>query len=754
MKNKRDLRYGQGRRLGDWPVSIRALIGEIYGRLSAKHGITVLASQCLASRMNNRILRAPNFAGIAESAVRLVNLRAPNFLVYSYVVGLCVVYAIVMVHIPMGINPTAGYDDNLFMSLGRYLSEGNWLGPFSQFTLMKGPGYPAFLALNNWLGIPVSLGQALFHCFAVTFFVATCHRFVRSHLISAIFLALLLWNPLSLSVWMLRVFRDEIYFGQTLLVLALMLLVLFFPLQNRRRCIYAALAGAVLGWFWLTREEGIWIVPALVFMALVATLHIFHNRWNIFRDPRGPFHDPRLRGLVVTLSIVIGVFSLTQVAFSSANWFAYDKFVGVDVKERNFQRAMGAIHSVRSGGTKPFVSITHATEQRVDAVSPAFASLAAFFDGPGKRWEVPGCAVIPSTCGEIASGWFMWALRDAAASTGHYFSPSAASAFFGRLADEISAACADKKLECKPQLIAEMPPISWPDVIRRLLPRYVDAFQLLILSKPSLELNMSVGTEAQLAPVLRFLNYPLHTSSAESLPSNIYTFSGWYYKAKDAWITAEARTPTGTVRGYQLERRGSPDVQQVFQDPAAGNQRFVLSVYCNDDCLLQLRTPDGEAIQSALAELRKTPIDLYLGKGRVHIESTDYQPNPEYTPSRFDGLCGHIRRTVMISYSWVFQLILAIGFIAFLVSAFVYWKRAIWNVCFVMTLVCWGLAYERTTLLLLIDSTSFPALHPNYLAPTYFLLISGAVLSIAAWFQLSQSSHRALEHAGVVRSKG
>ena len=101
---------------------------------------------------------------------------------------------------------------------------------------------------------------------------------------------------------------------------------------------------------------------------------------------------------------------------------------------------------------------------------------------------------------------------------------------------------------------------------------------------------MSVGTEAQLAPVLRFLNYPLHTSSAESLESNIYTLSGWYYKAKDAWITAEARTPTGTVRGYQLERRGSPDVQQVFQDPAAGNQRFFLSVYCNDDCVLQLRT--------------------------------------------------------------------------------------------------------------------------------------------------------------------
>src|SRR5580704_9263643 len=102
MLHRRNLHYGQVRRLGDWPISIRALIGGIYGRLSAKHGIAVLASQCLASRMNNRILRTPNLAGIAESAVRFVNLRAPIFLVYSYVIGLCLVYAIVMVHIPMG----------------------------------------------------------------------------------------------------------------------------------------------------------------------------------------------------------------------------------------------------------------------------------------------------------------------------------------------------------------------------------------------------------------------------------------------------------------------------------------------------------------------------------------------------------------------------------------------------------------------------------------------------------------------------
>ena len=159
------------------------------------------------------------------------------------------------------------------------------------------------------------------------------------------------------------------------------------------------------------------------------------------------------------------------------------------------------------------------------------------------------------------------------------------------------------------------------------------------------------------------------------------------------------------------------------------------------NCPFSTRTPEGEAIQSTLAELRKTPIDLYLGKGRFHIESTDYQPNPETTPSRFDRLCGHIRNAVMISYNWVFRPILAIGLTAFLVSAFVFWKRAIWNVCFVMALVCWGLAYERTTLLLLID----------------FDVVSGVVpqLSCASLFladQRRRSFHRRLVSAIPIQS--
>jgi hypothetical protein len=157
--------------------------------------------------------------------------------------------------------------------------------------------------------------------------------------------------------------------------------------------------------------------------------------------------------------------------------------------------------------------------------------------------------------------------------------------------------------------------------------------------------------------------------------------------------------------------------------------------------VLILGTQEGVTVQQSFAELRKAPFGFDLGKGQVYIDHTNLQPDPEYTLSRFDRLCGEIRNVVATSYNWIFFPMLAFGLIAFLVSVVVFRKRAIWNVCFVMTLISWGLAFERTTLLILVDSVSFPALSFHYIAPAYFLLVSGAVLSVAALLQLWVGRH-------------
>jgi len=78
---------------------------------------------------------------------------------------------------------TAPHDDTLFVGLALSILQGEWLGVYDQFTLMKGSGYPLFIALSNVLGLPLILSQELLYlgsCFLFTWGIrlmgASCSR--------------------------------------------------------------------------------------------------------------------------------------------------------------------------------------------------------------------------------------------------------------------------------------------------------------------------------------------------------------------------------------------------------------------------------------------------------------------------------------------------------------------------------------------------------------------------------------------------
>ena len=654
----------------------------------------------------------------------------PKAAIYCYVIVLSLLYIIVVAHTPLTIYPTAAFDDALFMSLGRSLAEGRWLGPFNEFILVKGPGYPAFLALGHWLGISASMAHALLHCGAIIFFVWVVHRVHGSLLLSGLLFALLLWHPVSMTVYLLRAFRDEIYYSQVLFVLALVVWTLFCARAAGQRVFFAALSGVFLGWFWLTREEGSFIVPALVLLVVTATLPAFRRQ--------------RIRELLLVALVMFGVFAGSQIAFRAVNWLAYGAFVGVDSKEANYLRALGALHSVRSGGVRPFVSITRAARQRVYGVSPTFASLASYFEGaPGSDWVRITCDASPTACGEIGAGWFMFALRRAAAASGHYATPTKASAFFGQMADEISAACVRGGLECSPQLIAEMPPVSWKQIAEGFRQDAAKIFELLILANPALQFNPSGGPEDLLNAYLRFLNYPPHTSPEHSQPASaIFSLAGWYYKASDVWLEVRVKDLNAGEQwaSVRVERRPSPDIERAFNDPGATNQRFIITTRCSDECVMHFRAVDGAAADKTLAELRRAPLGFALGLGRVYVDIAEVRQGPAATP-RSEEIANVVRRTLVTRYKFISLPVLFVGGCAFLFLTLFRTRQALSNLCYVVALTCWMLAVLRVGLVVLIDVTSFPALRPAYLAPAYFLLLPGAVLFCAAWLQVSYGPH-------------
>lgn len=57
-------------------------------------------------------------------------------------------YVCFAMHLPVDMLPGAGHDDGWFFEKARQLVAGKWWGPFSEMTLIKGPGYSFFLAAN------------------------------------------------------------------------------------------------------------------------------------------------------------------------------------------------------------------------------------------------------------------------------------------------------------------------------------------------------------------------------------------------------------------------------------------------------------------------------------------------------------------------------------------------------------------------------------------------------------------------------
>src|SRR5258708_21645548 len=94
-------------------------------------------------------------------------------------VAFALLYLFVITFHPLTLLADAALDDGIFIVQGRSLTEGRWLGSFNWLTLRTGPGYPLFLAVNFWLGLPITFVHAMFFCGAVGLFscaVKSCSR--------------------------------------------------------------------------------------------------------------------------------------------------------------------------------------------------------------------------------------------------------------------------------------------------------------------------------------------------------------------------------------------------------------------------------------------------------------------------------------------------------------------------------------------------------------------------------------------------
>jgi len=618
--------------------------------------------------------------------LRAVRLPAPSAARLGWIAfGVSsLAFVALSVHLPVSVLADAQFDDAWFFGRAHDLAAGRWLGPYSQMTLMKGPGYSIFLALCYSLGVSAILAQALLNVAACSLFARAIWSLSGSWLLAAAVFAGCLWHPYLFPA---RMIRDDIYAAQTLIYLACLIQILIAP-GRRSRIGWSVGAGLSFAWLWMTREEGVWIVPASLLLCTAI----------LWRD--------RSRLIDVGRAAATGAVAFALVA--GANFAVYRTLSIVDFKGA-YAQAIDALQSVRVGDPVAYVPVPGKVRERVYAVSPAFASLRPYLERDGRVWTTFGCQVYPSTCGDYAGGWFIWALRDAVAAQGLYDTPAHADAFYRTVAAEVRAACRDGRLTCSRGLVSYLPaitPAQW-----RTVPAKIEALAaLLLVSEPPAEPEASRGDPAELRVMWDFEGLPRRTlDQAERTET----------------LAGEIDAPPGTRLQARCAKPGGETVLAAETWLSPVGQGFTLRLPVDVACRLQIAgagAADPSASYNPMPPGRQMLLAGHVVRIGAYARASDFKA--EQAGQR-------VVRALAAAFKILMPLLLIAAAAGYLIHlAMLARGRTRLDAYWWVTHALWLLLVTRCAILVLVDISSFPGVNVLYLSAAFPLTVAAALLTI------------------------
>ena len=340
------------------------------------------------------------------------------------------------------------HDDRLFLELASNLLIANWLGPYNEITLAKGPFFPMWIAGSVAMGLPLRLTEQLLYAGASAFCAVAFRPILRRDWGTLVIFLLILFNPLSFSdPTTTRVLREGIYPALTLFVLASSTgLMLRTERPLRTIWLWSLASGVSLTAFWLTREESVWIFPYLLPVAA----------WTLYRTW---FTSSRSIAKVLFCIFPFLILGIGISAVSFTNKLHYGVYLIGETRSPDFLNAYGALLRVKHSEPLPFVLLPRETRNQIYQTSPSFRTLQEAFESPGFWWASNlGVEKRVGKPDEIPAGWLMWALRAAAANAGYHRSATTAASFYRQLANEINDACEEQRLNCLPRRATLLPP--------------------------------------------------------------------------------------------------------------------------------------------------------------------------------------------------------------------------------------------------------------------------------------------------------
>ncbi len=502
--------------------------------------------------------------------------------------------------------PYAKHDDGLFVKLARTLEAGHWLGLYDNLTLAKGMFYPLFIVIAFWTSVPLKIAEQVVYLAASGLTAGIVRRRLGGSYPSLILFGLLAFNPVVWNWSFARVLRQGVYMSLSLAFVAI-LVAIAFPIPDEanhgvRRLLLKGIAlGLVSAAYWMTREEGTWLFPALTVVIAVALIGVWRPNWLPVSE-RGTFprRSAHLKTIALPLVMALAVFMAADWLVAGVNYHHYGVFETNEFRSRSFLRAYGALLRIKHDHWRQFITFPKDARQRAYAVSPAARELESSFEGNiGKGWAWVSCTQLgkPGPCDEVEAPWVMWEFRDAVAAAGHYHSARDAMRYYDTLADQINSACDRGVIQCHSPGVSVLPPFRW---------EYVGQSAQASKAIARMMFRMDEGPIAPLPSTPAAEGLPIFTDTVDGVPARNENIVIW------GWVAAASAVPTLRLVADTSEEFDSsininpaPDVLAAF--PTLKSGRFELKTDCPVAvCNLVLNVAGKDETRVPLSELLRS----------------------------------------------------------------------------------------------------------------------------------------------------
>lgn len=623
----------------------------------------------------------------------------------------------------------AGHDDALFFRGMEHLLTGTWLGPYDQLTLSKGPMLSIIATMATIIGIPWKMLEFLIYLLACLLYSMLILRVTRSKILMLMLFMALAWNPVFWSGQALRFMREPLYLSFSMMVVSLLAWALWISPDSRHRLLIALGSGMMFGLFWLTREESIWLYPALSIL-IVCSLLKSGSEQNYLLTMRN--NGKNL--MVVLAGASIGV-SAILIPVILLNHHYYGKYITNELRGSEFRLAVGALMRINAPSGSFYVSISKQSLRFAYDVSPAAAELRPALEGSvGAMWSRHGSNLPGVSGGEIAGGWFIWALRDAASLAGYHTNAAAAAKFYHRLGEEINQACEEGRLSCKARRDTLAPYFPLDRLGEFLYSMLRGTWMIITLKSGTIEPVWSRDPDRLLAAWedrLGRVAPPRPTANK----SEQWIISGWlaHPRTTPALALRMADLQTSSLR---LDMRQAHDVDRYFTTQDRSNmitRRFSLTTDCiSNNCVL-LALAGDEVIKIDISSL-KTGL-LPLREGYILFVDNIDKMGHEISSAR--PLLEAWKLRVMASYANLASILspgLWLLAVLGLLVHFLDRRDNKLNILVALMLASLAAVLMRAALVAYIDLTSWRAMNSLYLSPAYGFSIVFSVTGTYVFF--------------------